>query len=110
MADRQKQQLVKATNPLANLSFDEAIQLDGGLVKATRDMASTVVSRSLGLKSGAGQGVRLVREASETKIVFSKEAQALWERGNLTMPIDKKTGLPRLELRDKKGFFAIGVG
>ena len=92
-----------ASLDLQSVSFDQAFAGQESYVGALRSAGEGQVAKLLGLGQQGAKAAKIIHEGSRLRVVFSKETTKKLRSGALRLPVDKKTGLLRIDARDAKG-------
>lgn len=82
--------------------FDAAFADVGKLTDAFRHRAQNRILETLGLGEAATESLQILTSGKEIEIVFSQQIAEKLRNGELALPIDKRTGLYRVDARDSR--------
>jgi hypothetical protein len=85
---------------LSNIPFDEAFGASASFADAVREGATRKVCSALGLGQQAKKSFGLRAQGERFEIVFSKQTERLLRSGELHLPLDRSSGLLRIDARD----------
>jgi hypothetical protein len=84
----------------SEIPFDDAFEDIGLAAESLRSEATRSLTRALGLSQKSANAARIAKSSSGVDIFFSKETVAELRDGVLHLPIDRRTGLLRIDARD----------
>jgi hypothetical protein len=88
------------SRPEFEYDFDAAFADVGKLADAFRHRARNRILEALGLGEAAAESLQILTSGKEIEIVFSQQTAEKLRNGKLALPIDKRTGLYRVDARD----------
>ena len=87
---------------LKDVTFEQAFGGHENYVGALRKAGEQQVAHLLGLGQQGAKAAKVIHDGSRLTVVFSKETTKKLRAGQLHLPVDKKTGLLRIDARDSK--------